>query len=115
MSRQRFIVLLGAALLAISAALYLSTQRNLARDVHGLPLLPSLASELNSVTSLSVLKGGATPVVTVHRQGEQWTLPQRADYPAAVPKLRKLLLSLGDLKLLQEKTSYPANYSLLCV
>jgi hypothetical protein len=115
MSRQRFIVLLVAALLAISAALYLSTQRNLARDVHGLPLLPSLAGELNSVTSLSVLKGGATPVVTVHRQGEQWTVAERADYPADVPKLRKLLLALSDAKLSEEKTSDPANYSIIGV
>src|SRR5258708_15823466 len=115
MSRQRFIVLLVAALLAISAALYLSTQRNLARDVHGLPLLPSLAGELNSVTSLSVLKGGSTPVVTVHRQGEQWTVAERADYPADVPKLRKLLLALGDAKLREEKTSDPANYSIIGV
>jgi len=115
MSRQRFIVLLVAALVAISAALYLSTQRNLARDVHGTPLLPSLASELNSVTSLSVLKGGATPVVTVHRQGEQWTVAERAEYPADVAKLRKLLLALGDAKLSEEKTSDPANYSIIGV
>jgi hypothetical protein len=115
MSRQRFIVLLVAALVAISGALYLSTQRNLARDVHGLPLLPSLASELNSVTSLSVLKGSPTPVVTVHKQGEQWTVAERGDYPADVPKLRKLLLALGDAKLREEKTSDPANYSIIGV
>ncbi len=93
----------------------MSTQRKPARDVHGSPLLPSLASELNSVTSVSVLKGGATPVVTVHRQGEQWTVAERADYPADVPKLRKLLLALGDAKLGEEKTSDPANYSILGV
>ena len=115
MSRQRFIVLLVAALVAISGAMYLSTQRNLTRDVHGLPLLPSLASELNSVTSLSVLKGSATPVVTVHKQGEQWTVAERADYPADVAKLRKLLLALGDAKLREEKTSDPANYSIIGV
>jgi hypothetical protein len=115
MSRRRFIVLLVAALLAISGAMYLSTQRNLVRDVHGLPLLPSLAGELNSVTSLSVLKGSATPVVTVHRQGEQWTVAERADYPADVPKLRKLLVTLGDAKLREEKTSDPANYSIIGV
>ena len=115
MSRQRFIVLLVAALLAISGAMYLSTQRNLVRDVHGLPLIPSLAGELNSVTALSVLKGSATPVVTVHRQGEQWTVAERADYPADVPKLRKLLVALGDAKLREEKTSDPANYSIIGV
>jgi hypothetical protein len=115
MSRQRFMALLVAALAAITAALYLSTQRNVVREVHGLPLLPALASELDSVTSLSVLKGSATPSVTVHKQGEQWTVAERANYPADVPKLRKLLLALSDAKIREEKTSDPANYSIIGV
>jgi hypothetical protein len=114
MSRQRLIALMVAALLAISGALYLSTQRNLPRDPHGLALLPSLASELNTVTSLTVRKGAATPV-TVHKQGEQWTVAERADYPADVPKLRKLLLALSDAKIREEKTSNPASYAIIGV
>jgi hypothetical protein len=115
MSRQRFIALIVAALVAISAALYFSTQRNNSREVSGLPLLPTLASEMNTVTSLSVLKGGPTPVVTVHKQGEQWTVAERANYPADVAKLRKLLLALSDAKIREEKTSDPANYSVIGV
>lgn len=115
MSRRRFVVLLIAALLAISGALYLSTQRNLARDTHGLPLLPSLAGELNSVTELNVRKGSAAPLVTIHQQGEQWTVAQRANYPADVSKLRKLLLALSDAKIREEKTSNPASYSIIGV
>jgi len=115
MSRQRFIVLLVAALVAITAALYLSTQRNVVREVHGLPLLPALASKLDSVTSLSVLKGSTTPSVTVHKQGEQWTVAERANYPADVAKLHKLLLALSDAKIREEKTSDPANYSIIGV
>jgi hypothetical protein len=114
MSRQRLIALMVAALLAISGALYLSTQRNLPRDPHGLALLPSLASELNTVTSLTVRKGAAAPV-TVHKQGEQWTVAERADYPADVPKLRKLLLALNDAKIREEKTSNPASYAIIGV
>jgi hypothetical protein len=115
MSRQRLVVLLIAALAAISAALYLSTQRNPAAEVHGLQLLPSLSSELNTVTSLSVLKGSPTPSVTVHKQGDEWTVAERANYPADVAKLRRLLLSLSDAKILEEKTSNPANYSIIGV
>jgi hypothetical protein len=115
MSRRQFIALLIAALVAISAAVYLSTQRNAAREVRGLPLLPSLAGELNVVTSLSVLKGSATPSVTVHKQGDEWTVAERANYPADVPKLRKLLLELSDAKIREEKTSDPANYSIIGV
>jgi len=115
MSRQRLIALLIAALVAISGALYLSTQRNLPRDVHGRPLWPSLASELDTVTSLSVLKGGPTPTVTVQKQGDQWTVAQRANYAADVSKLRKLLLALSDAKIREEKTSNPANYPIIGV
>ena len=115
MSRQQFIALLVVALVAISAALYLNTQRNVSREVHGLPLLPALASDLNTVTSLSVLKGSTTPSVTVHKQGEQWTVAERANYPADVSKLRKLLLALSDAKIREEKTSDPANYSIIGV
>jgi hypothetical protein len=115
MSRQRFVALMVAALVAICGALYLSTQRNLPRDPHGLPLLPSLAGEMNTVNSLSVRKGGAKPTVTVHKQGEQWTVAERAEYPADVPKLRKLLLALSDAKIREEKTSNPENYAIIGV
>lgn len=115
MSRQRFIALMVAALVAICGALYLSTQRNLPRDPHGLPLLPSLAGEMNTVNSLSVRKGGAKPTVTVHKQVERWTVAERAEYPADLPKLRKLLLALSDAKIREEKTSNPENYAIIGV
>jgi hypothetical protein len=114
MNRQRFIAVMIAALLAISGALYLSTQRNLPRDPHGLALLPSLAGELNTVSSLTVRKGAAAPV-TVHRQGEHWTVAERADYPADLPKLKKLLLALSDAKIREEKTSNPDSYAIIGV
>jgi len=115
MSRQRFIALLVAAALAISGALYLSTQRNLQRDTHGAGLIPSLAGELNTVTALSVRRGSATPTVTIHQQGGRWMVAERGDYPADVSKLRKLLLALSDAKIVEEKTSNPANFSIIGV
>jgi hypothetical protein len=110
MSRQRFISLVIAAVLAISGALYLSTQRNLPRDSRGVALLPYLANELNTVSTLSIRKGGAAPAVTVRQQDGRWTVAQRGDYPADVSKLRKLLLALSDAKIVEEKTSNPANF-----
>jgi hypothetical protein len=115
MSRERFIALVVAAVLAISGALYLSTQRNLPRDTHGTALLPSLAGELNTVTVLSVRRGSATPTVTMREQGGRWTVAERGDYPADVSKLRKLLLALSDAKVVEEKTSNPANFPVIGV
>ena len=115
MSRQRFIALIVAAALAISGALYLSTQRNLQRDAHGAALVPTLAGELNTVTALSLRRGSATPTVTMHEKDGRWTVAERGDYPADVSKLRKLLLALSDAKIVEEKTSNPANYPVIGV
>jgi Domain of unknown function (DUF4340) len=115
MSRQRFIALTVAALIAISAALVFSTRRNSPVDVHGAALLPALAAELDTISSLSILKGSATPTVTVHKQGEQWTVAERANYPADASKVRKLLLTLSDAKIREEKTSNPDNYAIIGV
>jgi hypothetical protein len=115
MRRQRFVAMVIAALLAISGALYLSTQRNLPRDPRGVALLPYLSNELNTVTALSIRKSSAAPALTVHQQGSRWTVAQRGDYPADVSKLRKLLLALSDAKIVEEKTSNPASYSIIGV
>jgi hypothetical protein len=115
MSRQRFFVLLVAALAAICVALYTSSRRNVDSGSRGVNLLPSLTQELNSVTELSVTKGSKTPAVTVHKQGEQWTVAERGNYPADVAKLRKLLLALSEAKIREEKTSNPASYPIIGV
>jgi hypothetical protein len=115
MSRQRLLALMVAAAVAISGALYLSTQRNLRRDVRGAALLPALANELNSVTALRVRRGSATPTVTVHERDGRWTVADRGDYPADVSKVRNLLLALSDAKIIEEKTSNPANFPIIGV
>jgi hypothetical protein len=115
MNGQRFLVLLIAALVAISGAVYMSSRRNLAPDDQGSLLLPSLANELNTVTLLSVRKGSATPAVTIRKQGEQWSVAERADYPANVAKLRKLLLALSDARIREQKTSNPASFPIIGV
>ena len=93
MSRQRFIALLIAALVAISGALYLSTQRNRSRDVHGLPLLPSLAERIEQRDLAKRAQRQRHALVTVHKQGEHGRWRSGPNYPADVPKLRKLLLA----------------------
>jgi hypothetical protein len=115
MSRSRFTLLLVAALVAICGAFYLSSQRNLQRDTRGAPLFPTLGPQLDTVTEMSILKGSAAPSVTLHKTGERWTVAQRGDYPADVTKLRRLLLALGDTKIIEEKTSDPANYAIIGV
>ena len=115
MNRQRFTLLLIAALVIITGALYLAKERNQPQETQGVALLPSLANDLNTVTAVLVRKGSATPTLTLHKTGEQWTVAERADYPADVAKIRKLLLSLHDAKIIEEKTADPARFSTIGV
>jgi Domain of unknown function (DUF4340) len=116
MRRGRFTALLIAALVVLAAALYLGSRRNSGEPSAGGTLfLPQLASALGTVSEIDLQKGAATPAVTLHRAGEQWTLSQRADYPADTSKVHKLLLSLADAKIVEEKTSNPANFALIGV
>ena len=115
MNRRRFIVLLAAALLVITGGLYLSARRNVSPDAHGALLLPTLGAQMNTVTALAVRKGGTAPTVTVHQSAGKWTVLERGDYPADVAKLRKLLLALAEAKIVEQKTSNPANFPLIGV
>jgi hypothetical protein len=115
MTRARFTLLLIAAIAAIFGAFYLSSQRNLQSDTRGAALFPTLAPELDTVTEVSILKGSATPAVTLHKSGGHWSVAQRGDYPADLAKLRGLLRALGDARLAEEKTSDPANYPIIGV
>ena len=115
MTRQRFMQLLIVAVVAISIALFLNARRNQSADTAGLPVFPGLADDLNAVTAVSLQKGSATPGVTLHKNGDAWTVAERADYPADVGKLRKLLMSLGEAKIIEEKTSDPQRFATIGV
>ncbi len=116
MSRGRFTALLAAALIVLAVALYLGSRRNTTEpSATGTLFLPQLANALGTVSAIDLQKGAATPAVTLHRAGDQWSVAQRADYPADASKVRKLLLSLADAKILEEKTSNPANFAVIGV
>jgi hypothetical protein len=115
MNRERFTGLIIAALLVISIASYVSTRRNAAHQGHDALLFPALAGELATVSSVDVRKGSATPSVSLRKKGDEWIVAQRADYPADVAKMRKLLLSMSDAKIIEEKTSDPAKYAVINV
>jgi len=114
-SRRRFALLLIAALVVLTAGLYLASQRNPSQETLQVKLLPQLADEINAVTAITVRKGGALPTVTVQQHGAQWTVAERAEYPADVSKIRKLLLSLRDANIVEQKTSEPSKFPVIGV
>jgi len=115
MSRQRLVALIVIALLALGGASFLAGRRDGSQQTTGASLFPTLSTQANSATEMTVFKGSSTPSLTVHKQNEQWTVAERANYPADISKLRRLLQSLADAKIIEEKTSNPASYPVIGV
>ncbi|HMD74166.1 MAG TPA: DUF4340 domain-containing protein [Steroidobacteraceae bacterium] len=115
MSQRRFLTLLAVALTALALALLLTGRHHRVRDTQGSLLLPALAADLNGVSAVTIRKGGAKPAVSLRRTATDWTVAERDDYPADVLKLRRLLLTLSEARLTEEKTSNPSSYALIGV
>jgi len=110
----RLSVLALMALLATGGAFWLSSQRHLERAVRsGDRLLPQLRGAINDVTEVSVSRGDGSHV-TLQRGADGWTVAERS-YRADAGKVRKLLLDLAALEIVEEKTRDPARYAVLGV
>ncbi|MGB6605616.1 MAG: DUF4340 domain-containing protein [Steroidobacteraceae bacterium] len=114
MSTRRVTALLTAGVALIVFAIWLASQRHLERSTQsGDLVLTGLEPALNSVTRVVVKKGDGTHT-TLERQGSRWLVAERS-WPADFGKVRKLLLDLGSLNVVEEKTRVPANYPRLGV
>ena len=114
MSARRVGWLLAAGLAVIAFAVWLSSRRHLERDMMvGALVLPGLEHNVNTVTKVSLRKGDGTRA-TLQKGGDAWRVEERG-WPADVGKVRKLLLDLGALNIVEEKTRLPGNYPQLGV
>jgi hypothetical protein len=75
------------------------------------PAFPSLAEELGRVASVGLERKGL--VVTFRRRGDDWLVAQKADYPADAGKVRQIVLTLAEMRLVEPKTRLPALYGRL--
>jgi hypothetical protein len=109
MTPRRVVGLLIGALVIVAIAFWASSQRHRsAASVAGQPVLNGLKAAVNDVTELRLAKGDGTHV-TLRKQPASWEVVERG-FPADSGKVRKLLLDLGSLAVVEEKTSNPASY-----
>jgi len=109
MTPRRIGVLLVAGLVLIALALWVSSQRHLERTLEsGQSVLPSLKSTLNAVTEVHLSKGDGTHA-TLKKTASDWIVTER-DYPSDSSQVRKLLLDLSDLQVVENKTREPGSY-----
>lgn len=114
MTPRRVMILLAAGLIVIAFAIWLSSKRHLDRATQaGDLVLPGLEKALNTVTEVRLTKGDETHA-TLKKGATDWVVGER-DYPADSGKVRKLLIDLSTLNIVEEKTHNPANYPQLGV
>ena len=114
MTARRVALLLAAGLVVIAFAMWVASKRHLERaTLTGDPVLPGLERAANAVTEVDLRKGDGTRT-TLKRDSAGWNVAERG-WPADTARLRKLVLDLGALNIVEEKTRLPANYPQLGV
>jgi hypothetical protein len=76
-------------------------------------MFPDLAAHLQDATEVDVAHQGKTLVI--RRKGDIWGLADRGGYPVQAEKLRTMLTALTELRLVEPRTSNPADYNRLGV
>jgi hypothetical protein len=116
MTPRRLVILFVLALLVIAGAIWLSSQRYLPRDTSMQPpVLPGLAAALNEVKEVRLVTAGEKTAVTLRKNDSGWQVAERGNYRADASKLRRLLIDLSELKVVEKKTATPERYAALGV
>lgn len=114
MTPRRVALLLVAGVVLVVIAIWLASQRHLEHaSLAGDLVLPGFESSVNAVSEVSLRKGDGTRT-TLKKAASGWLVGER-DWPADLGKVRKLLLDLGALNVVEEKTRVPDNYPQLGV
>ncbi len=74
-------------------------------------LWPDLAAQINQIEQIRISRGDGS-LVTLQRTPAGWQVKERS-FAADAGKIRKLLLDLTALAILEEKTSNPESYAVL--
>jgi hypothetical protein len=114
MTGRRVAILLAAAVVVIIFAVWSSSSRHTGRATRaGDPVLAGLdKTSVNSVSEVRLSKGETK--TTLKKGSTDWVVDERA-YAADSSKVRKLLLDLAALNVVEEKTRVPENYPALGV
>ena len=114
MTPRRVAVLFVCGLLVIAGAIWLSSRRHLEHATLAADLvLPGLEAAINSVSEVDLRRGDGTRT-SLKKASVGWVVGER-DWAADPGKVRKLLLDLGALNVVEEKTRLPENYPRLGV
>ncbi len=104
--------LLSALLLAVAlggAAWKISTDKAPQTEVTRTALYAGLLDKLNDVARVELLS--AKTQTTLKRDADKWTIANRDNFPADPAAVKRLLLGLAELQIVEAKTSLSDSYA----
>lgn len=106
MTRKSFFTLLVLTAVVTAAAIFIgpSTPPQPVRD--GALVAPELAKNINEVETIAITGVGSSKV-TIERGKTGWVVKESGGYPAQPDMVKKLLVSLAQLKVAEAKTNRP--------
>jgi hypothetical protein len=115
MTARKVVLLLITSVVVIALAIWMSSGKNVDRPAQaGQTILTGLdKGALNSVTEVQLVKGDGSKT-TLKKGTDEWSVSER-EYPADSGKVRKLLIDLAALNVVEEKTRVADNYPALGV
>lgn len=105
------LALATAVLAAVAAAVLATGGYGVSRARPDARAFPALADKLGEVASVGVRRSGLD--LTFVHDGDNWLVAQKGGYPAAAGKIRRIVLALADMTLVEPKTRKPDLYSRL--
>jgi hypothetical protein len=110
MIRNKFMGLGAITAVVIGVAVALSTHHaNQQADLGGSTVFADLKPALGDIGEIRFSRGDGSRT-TLRKGADGWIVVER-QYPADAARVRELALALANLKILERKTSDPANYA----
>jgi hypothetical protein len=116
MTQTRLLALVIVALLAIGGGWYFGTATQPVQRGSidaGKLMFPGLAAQLKNARRIEISNKGKTTVIEL--KNGVWGVADRGGYPVEETKLRGLLTTLTELRLVEPRTTDPAEFSRLGV
>jgi hypothetical protein len=116
MKQQTLIALICAGIIAVLGGWYFGTRTTPAERgsvTSGKLMFPNLTPKLKDATKIEVIHQGKPMVIALEH--DHWGVAEKGGYPVQEGKLRGMLTGLTELRLVEPRTSDPAQFSRLGV
>jgi Domain of unknown function (DUF4340) len=111
----RNLAIIAAAIVALLLLIAIGQRGGAPVAGTGTLFVPDLSKELPNVERVTISTGGNKVVATLERGSDTWTVTNKGGYAANVAKLRESLQTLGEARILEQKTANPELYARLGV